>query len=134
MTSFLLDTNAFIWAMTRPEKLGKRTHANLVDQQNNVYVSALSVLEIQLKIRTGKLKEVPLEQIYQVLKDNNIQELPYDFWAGLAIAKLPALSWNDPFDAALMAQAMAKHLTLVTPDHNILTSNITGLKTVDARK
>lgn len=131
----LLDTNAFIWALANVDKLGKRALADISNNDNRVYVSSISLLECAIKIRTGKLKfSIDFSEVDDFLDEANIQQIPFDSWAAEHYIKLPELSWSDPFDAAIIAQATAKHMTLVTSDSNILESNIIGLRTLDSQK
>lgn len=131
----LLDTNAFIWALADVDKLGKRAIADISNNNNRVYVSSISILECAIKIRTGKLKfSIDFSQIDDFLEEANIQQIAFDSWAAEHYIKLPELSWSDPFDAAIIAQATAKHMTLVTSDSNILESTIVGLRTLDSQK
>ena len=120
----LLDTNAFIWALADVDKLGKRAIADISNNNNRVYVSSISILECAIKIRTGKLKfSIDFSQIDGFLEEANIQQIAFDSWAAEHYIKLPELSWSDPFDAAIIAQATAKHMTLVTSDSNICRYN-----------
>ena len=50
------------------------------------------------------------------------------------IEKLPELAWKDPFDMAIMAQAVHNAVPLLTSDTNILTAQVPGLIDIDARK
>ncbi len=131
----LLDTNAFIWSLANVNKLGRRALADISNNKNQVYVSNISLLECAIKIRTGKLKfSVDFAQVDVFLEEANIRQLAFDSWAAEHYIKLPELSWSDPFDAAIIAQARAKHMTLVTSDSKILESTIAGLRTLDSQK
>ncbi len=131
----LLDTNAFIWAVGDSSQLGSRAAADITNPNNRVYVSDISIFECAIKKRTGKLKaEINFSQIDKALTAANIQQIPFDSWAAEQFVGLHRLKWGDPFDAALVALALAKRMTLVTSDHNILSSKISELKTLDAKK
>lgn len=131
----LLDTNAFIWSLANTDKLGRSALANISNNANQVYVSSISLMECAIKIRIGKLKLfLDFSQVDTFLEEANIQQIAFDAWAANHYIKLPELSWSDPFDAAIIAQAAAKHMTLVTSDSNILESTIVGLRTLDAQK
>ena len=131
----LLDTNAFIWSLANTDKLGKRALADISNNANQVYISSVSLLECAIKIRTGKLKfSIDFSQVDDLLEDANIQQIAFDAWVAEHYIKLPELSWTDPFDAALIAQAVVKHMALVTSDSNILKSTIVGLCILDAQK
>ncbi len=131
----LLDTNAFIWSLANVDKLGKRTVTDISNNMNQVYISDVSLLECAIKIRTGRLKLImDFSTIDASLEQANIQKISFDAWAAEQYIELPKLPWADPFDTAIIAQAIAKHMTLVTSDYHILESTITGLHTLDAQK
>jgi PIN domain nuclease of toxin-antitoxin system len=130
----LLDTNTFIWSLAITEKLGRRALADISNNKNQVYVSSISLLECAIKIRTGKLKlSLEFSEVDRYLEEANIQQMPFNTWAAEHYLKLPELSWSDPFDAAIIAQAVSKHMTLITSDHNILNSGLDGLNIINAQ-
>lgn len=121
--------------MAQVDKLGKRATADISNNANQVYISDISLFECAIKIRTGRLKlSVDLSKIDTFLKEANIQQIAFDAWAAEQYVALPKLSWADPFDTALIAQAIAKHMTLVTSDYHILEATITGLRALDAKR
>jgi PIN domain nuclease of toxin-antitoxin system len=61
-------------------------------------------------------------------------ELKFDTLVARQYIDQANLPQADPFDTALVAQAIAKHMTLVTSDHLILESKVTGLHYIDAKK
>ena len=131
----LLDTNTFIWSLASTEKLGRRALADISNNKNQVYVSSISLLECAIKIRTGKLKlSLEFSEVDRYLEEANIQQMPFNTWAAEHYLKLPELSWSDPFDMAIIAQAVSKHMTLLTSDSNILKAKVIGLRTADAQK
>ena len=54
--NLLLDTHAFLWAISNDPKLSKATRAAIVDGRNVVYVSAVTAWEIAIKRTRGKLE------------------------------------------------------------------------------
>ncbi len=130
----LLDTNAFIWSLANADKLGKRAFADISNNNNHVYVSSISLLECAIKIRTGKLKfSLDFSQVDVFLEEANIQQIAFDSWAAEHYIKLPELPWADPFDSAIIAQAISKRMTLITSDYNILNAGLEGLQVKDAQ-
>lgn len=130
----LLDTNVFIWSLTNVEKLGKRAFTEISNNRNQVYISDVSLLECAIKIRTGKLRlSIDYSEIDNYLSEANIQQISFDAWAGEHFINLPELSWSDPFDFAIVAQAISKHMTLITRDNIILNSKFDGLRVIDAQ-
>lgn len=59
----LLDTHTFIWWDDDHSKLSSSVLAALRDPQNDVYLSLVSIWEMQIKSQLGKLKfSVPLQK------------------------------------------------------------------------
>jgi PIN domain nuclease of toxin-antitoxin system len=62
----LLDTHVFLWLMTEPERLSAGASAACREAANELYLSVVSLWEIQIKAQLGKLKlHLPLSQIVQ---------------------------------------------------------------------
>ncbi len=113
----LLDTCTFLWWMVDPDKLSPEVRLQLVDQSNEVVLSAVSGWEIALKYRLGKL---PLDRQPSVLVTDavgrlNISTLQVSMAHGIRSGELP-LHHKDPFDRLLIAQAEIEGLTLISPD------------------
>jgi PIN domain nuclease of toxin-antitoxin system len=114
---YLLDTHAFIWADSEPEKLSVEVATFIQDPNNVIFISVASVWEMQIKLQTGKLTlRMPLVDIVQhQQKTNRIETLPITLRHVLALADLP-LHRKDPFDRLLIAQAQVETLTLISHD------------------
>jgi PIN domain nuclease of toxin-antitoxin system len=114
--NLLLDTHTLIWALEDNPQLSAAAREAILDGNNIVFVSAVSVWEISIKKALGKLEapDTLLDEIEQ------LRFTPLD--TGLAHAdragKLPPLHM-EPFDRMLIAQAQAEQLTLVTRDADI---------------
>ena len=113
----LLDTHAFIWWFSEPEKLSPKASALLADVNNDLLLSAASVWEMQIKIQLGKLKfTVSLRELVESQEQTNgVQVLPVGLEHVLALDALPA-HHKDPFDRLLMAQANVEDAFLVSGD------------------
>lgn len=119
----LLDTNALLWALLKPERLSASAH-RAIDQAGTVYVSAASVYEIDFK--RGKLKAGDVRR-----EDSVLARMPHDMAASLPMlgftlldisadvasraARLP-LHHRDPWDRLIVAQAMWLNVPLVSVD------------------
>jgi PIN domain nuclease of toxin-antitoxin system len=112
----LLDTHTLIWALEDNPQLSAAAREAIIDGNNIVFVSAVSVWEISINKARGKLEapDTLLEEI------ERLRFTPPDI--GLAHAdragKLPSIHM-DPFDRMLIAQAQAEQLTLVTRNADI---------------
>ncbi len=129
----LLDTNAFIWWVSDDTRLGKKARADITNPANDVYISNLSIFECGIKAKLGKLK-IDFDAVDNEISEGRLLELRFDTHAARQLVDQPDVPQSDPFDAAIVAQAVPKHMTVVTSDHKILGSSIPGLRILDAEK
>lgn len=111
--NLLLDTHTLIWALEDNPTLSTAARAAIVDGENTVFVSAVSVWEISIKKALGKL-EAP-DTLLEEIERLRLTPLEISLEHADRAGKLPALHL-DPFDRMLVAQAQAEQLTLVTRD------------------
>lgn len=114
---FLLDTHAWLWLLTSPERLGSATTALVADQTHDLILSAASSWEIAIKYRLGKLPlpSPPTRYIPERMRVFGIDPLPITHMHTLRVAELPD-HHSDPFDRLLIAQAQLDGLTILTSD------------------
>ena len=108
----LLDTNVLIWFLAKPERIEGRVRQMLVDADNELFVSAISLLEIASKVAVGKLRfdDHALAQTQALA-----QPLAVTQGHAWRVASLPIIH-KDPFDRLLVAQALEENMILVTGD------------------
>lgn len=112
----LLDTHTFIWWDTEPTKLAVPILEKLEDENNQIFLSLVSIWELQVKAQLGKLTlREPLPVVVEHQQANGIQILPISLAHVLALDALP-LHHRDPFDRLLIAQSIVDGLTLVSGD------------------
>ena len=83
----------------------------------DVYVSAISALEISIKQTIGKLSLAG--SVSEMIRIKNLKELQVTVEHGEAVQSLP-LFHRDPFDRLLVAQAKVEGMVLVTADRMLL--------------
>ncbi|MEX3646616.1 type II toxin-antitoxin system VapC family toxin [Mycolicibacterium porcinum] len=121
----LLDTEALLLLVSRPDLLDIDAHTTLSDTGTNIWVSAASAWEISTKARLGRIKADPLLSTWgDVLGDMAVTELSIDTADTILAGRLP---WEntDPFDRVIVAQALRRNLTLATRDSKIIQAAIT---------
>ena len=110
---FLLDTNVLIWFFEGSPRLNQLRDLFSFDD-TEVYISCVSWWEIAIKIKIGKLPlDFPLLKTF--IGRYNFVELPVTGDYIEAYLELPDLH-RDPFDHILLAQAISRHMRLVTGD------------------
>jgi len=113
----LLDTHAFIWWDSSPEKLPQTVLEHLEAPTHVILLSLVSVWEMQIKIQLRKLRLAQtLEHMVKSQSENNgISILPIGLEHILTLERLLP-HHRDPFDRLLISQAMTEEATLVTRD------------------
>jgi PIN domain nuclease of toxin-antitoxin system len=109
----LLDTHAFIWAVTGDRALTAAAR-RLMNKAEAVYVSAVSIWEVAIKAPLGKI-DADCDELLEAIEASGFIELPVSARHASAVAKLPALH-KDPFDRLLIAQAQTEPLRLLSAD------------------
>jgi PIN domain nuclease of toxin-antitoxin system len=114
---FLLDTHSWLWAVSAPERLRNSGAEMIEDAENVVIFSAVSALEIAIKVSLGKLKlPIPASDfVSSRVDDLGMTVLPIYVTHALRVASLPQYH-KDPFDRLLVAQCQIERLPLMTAD------------------
>jgi PIN domain nuclease of toxin-antitoxin system len=112
----LLDTHAFLWAISGNNRISRRA-AEIFAGPSDLWLSIASIWEILIKAQVGKmpLPEPVGPYILKKLAENKIETLPLSLDHVLRIETLP-IHHRDPFDRLLIAQSLEEKLPLVTAD------------------
>lgn len=118
----LLDTHAFIWWAIRKERLSPTAIGLCEDGSNDLFLSIVSLWEMQLKIQLGKLRfNLPLNALIEAQQQiNGIQLLAIESQHIYGLSQLP-FHHKDPFDRLLVAQAVVENLPLISADPTLST-------------
>lgn len=113
--NLLLDTHALIWWLVGDDALGAKARALIEDENNQVFVSAASAMEISTKHRLGKLHEAGLlaTNLPQFLSDQGFVEMPISV-AHAVLAGNLQITHKDPFDRFLIAQSLVENCPLAS--------------------
>lgn len=114
--NLLLDTHVLLWWLMDDPQLSAPAQQVILDSDNIVHVSAVSLWEIAIKEGRGRL-ELP-EEFDDAFSAQGFRELPITWAHAQQNRRLPWLH-RDPFDRLLIAQAQTEQMTLVTSDHDI---------------
>ena len=110
----LLDTHILLWWLTDDPALPARADALIADPANQVFVSPMSLWEIAIKSRLGKIT-ADVDEVRNAALESGFDPLPFTLEHAAEVARLPD-HHRDPFDRALVAQARFEPLHLVTHD------------------
>ena len=113
----LLDTHAFIWWDSMPDRLSDRAAALCMDSENELILSVASLWEMQVKAQLGKLTlKKPLRRLVEGQQESNgLQLLPIRPEHTYALDDLPP-HHKDPFDRIIVAQAKIEGLCVLSHD------------------
>lgn len=117
--AYLLDTVALVrwWGGGAP--VGPAARA-LLEGDELIHVSAVSVWEIANKIRIGKMTELPefAQRFPAMVRDSGFAHLSMSAEHAMRAGFLPG-AHRDPFDRLIAGQALVGDMTVVTNDPEI---------------
>jgi PIN domain nuclease of toxin-antitoxin system len=117
LKGYLLDTSVALIAVSAPEKLNARVR-NAVERGTG-FLSVVAYWEVMIKSMRGALDVGdPREWFSQTLDALDLRSLLLRPEHVAALRSLPPIH-QDPFDRALIAQATAEDLTLLTTDSTV---------------
>lgn len=124
---YLIDTHIFIWWLTNDKKLETFIREIIENKENQIVVSVASGIEVNVKIRTRKLKlKTTVKTMFEI---SGFKALEINL---NHILELDKLAWRkdhkDPFDRILISQARVENLTLITSDEKIWKYDVPLLK------
>lgn len=110
----LLDTNVLIWVFEDSRRLKPTVRAAVQDRDNDVLVSTVSLWEVLVKQRVGKL-HLDWRKLRGAIGEAGFRRIGMEMEHLEVLDVLPR-HHGDPFDHMLIAQAIAENATLVTAD------------------
>ena len=113
---YILDTQVILWWYFDSKRLAKEHLKIIADEGNELYVSAASIWEIEVKRRNGKL-ECPADMMERIKADGFIL-LPITAEQLVPLRTIPPIH-NDPFDRLLVCQSMVEKIPLISYDDKV---------------
>jgi PIN domain nuclease of toxin-antitoxin system len=114
----LLDTHIWLWTISEPHRIGRRTLHSLQDAGNELWLSPVSLWEAFLLNRKGRIRIHGDLRAWQSEATARFHEAPLTHEIVMAAEQLPL--HPDPADRFLAATAKVLGLTLVTADSRLL--------------
>jgi PIN domain nuclease of toxin-antitoxin system len=113
----LVDTHTFLWALLHDHRLTSKAKQILTSNEHELIFSLVSLWEIAIKIKTGKLNTIGSSVAY--IRDEmdayGMSLLPIRYEHILQLESLPH-HHSDPFDRLLIAQALTESLPILSAD------------------
>lgn len=113
---YLLDTHSLLWTIFEPDKLSTKAQEIILNQNNIICVSLISLWEISIKQNIGRL-DIP-EEFFDVVNEGGFEMLSLTMPQIKRYRILP-LHHRDLFDRMLIVQAQQQKLILITRDSKI---------------
>lgn len=114
----LLDTHTFLWWLDGDKRLPLRIRRQILDEANEILVSAASAWEVSTKVRIGKLDRAGeiAESFSRCIRNQGFTPLSMTVEHAQSAGLLHVLH-RDPFDRMLAAQSLMENIPLVSNDH-----------------
>jgi len=113
--SVLLDSHVFLWWLQDSRRLSCAARRAIAASSTRVFVSAVSIWEIAIKLSIGKLKWREGVTLDRSIAACGFSELAMTAQHAAGVRNLPA-HHGDPFDRLLIAQALVERVRIVTAD------------------
>lgn len=118
--SYLLDTMAILWFAFLPKRLTRRARETILEEDNNLAFSTVSLWEIGLKMSVGGYHDFKLpddweRSLPEGLKQQGVMKLGIEAVHCRWIQDLP-FHHRDPFDRMLAAQCLIEGMAIIGSD------------------
>jgi PIN domain nuclease of toxin-antitoxin system len=117
--NYLLDTHTCIWAIADQNKLSQKVIEILKNHNNSFWVSKISLLEVVIKIKIGKLPDfkTPFPEFVRSVYLSGYEMLPIkdqhiETYEKMNFGELH----RDPFDRYLLASAYFEKFAIISKD------------------
>ena len=134
MARYLIDTNIFIWNIYDRKQISDHLIDILDDYNNTLYISRVSLIEIAIKNRSGKLD---LGEDYKTFVRGfenkfgvKILEIDNRHLITLNNLNCPD-SHKDPFDHTIISQSLTEKIELLSSDGKFLHYKNQGLQLIE---
>lgn len=112
----LVDTHLFLWTLDDSPRLSRQARERMTASGTQCFVSAITFWEIAIKASLRREEfRVDVAKLVAGAHAAGLRLLAFEPEHAVRIARLPQYH-SDPFDRALIAQALSEHLTLLTQD------------------
>ena len=116
---YLIDTHVLIWLFEGSDKIPKKVKEILVNPENEICLSTVSLWEISIKVGLDKLVlNRSLESFLDIIESGKFTIFGLETNYYKRLQSLPLIH-KDPFDRILISTAMSESCVMVTIDDNM---------------
>ena len=112
--NIIIDTHIFLWLAADLKKVSKKHMQYIENLDNNIYLSSISIAEIEIKKSIGNLDFEA--DILKILDEMGIEVLNFDAKSAIMLGTLP-MHHRDPFDRMIISQAITNGYKIITVDN-----------------
>ena len=127
--NYLVDTNILLWSFIEPGKLSDNVKSILLNENNNIFYSPVSLWEISIKYGKKKLflNGITPDDLFDEINESYLKCKLIDSANLITNYKLP-IYHKDPFDRFLVWEAINNDFILISADEGIEVFIKEGLK------
>jgi PIN domain nuclease of toxin-antitoxin system len=129
--NYLIDTHILLWSLFEPDKLNNKIKNILINRDNEINVSKISLWEISLKYSLKKLQivNIKVDKLKEEIEKSNFEIIELKVEDVLSYYKLPInVNHKDPFDRMLIWQSICNKYTFISRDSRVEEYKKIGLK------
>jgi PIN domain nuclease of toxin-antitoxin system len=127
---YILDTHVFLWSIANTKELSKNVIKVIKNQDNEIYVSSVTLWEIAIKTRIGKLniEGTSIDEIPSIIERLEYSQISMTSEDALGYINLKEDTHKDPFDRMLIWQCMSRNMIMISKDTEFIKFVPFGLK------
>jgi len=115
---YLLDTHVFLWSIANAKELSKNVIKVIKNPENEIYVSSVTLWEIAIKTRIGKLEidGASIDELQNIIEKLEYSQISMTSEDALGYIDLKEETHKDPFDRMLIWQCMSRSMVMISKD------------------
>jgi PIN domain nuclease of toxin-antitoxin system len=116
---YLIDTQILIWYQLNDRKLRADTLKLLKNRQNKIFVSQVTLFEIAIKQKLGKLPDlnISIDKLIETIEGDDFEILSIKDGHISSYDAIPLFDEHrDPFDRLILATALYENMPVISAD------------------
>ncbi len=129
---YLLDTHVFLWSIGDTGQFSRKAISALRDEDNEIFISAVSLWEISIKARIGKLElhGIEVKDLLGIIDEMDFETVNMSAEDTIEYSELNKKTHNDPFDRMLIQQCINRNMVMISKNKEFKKFVACGLKVI----